>query len=138
MRKINLSEFERIGACEDGFKHFRAAFGDEVEVTEDNCRLMAGKLNFNFGAGLLLVGRQKEAYFAVVGPAAEVATRAMEASRALWDKDLDAASVGANKESYEQALRRALHARETREAPIRRGLEVLQAVEFAKAYNLEE
>lgn len=137
-RKINLKDFEAAQVCPEGFKHFRAAFGEEIEVTEANCRRMAGLLNFNFGAGVFLKGRQAAAYFAVVGPAAEYAAKLMSESASEFERDLTSARFTThNKEMYEQALQVALASREAREAPVRRAHEIKQAVEFARCYNLE-
>lgn len=127
MKKISLADFEAAGVCTDGFIHFRAAFGDEVEVTEANCRAMAGKLNFAFGAEKFLTGRQQVEFRRVVVPAAEVAAERMRISMEQFESAL---IKGAD---FVEALKE----RETREAPIRRAHETLQAIEFARCYNLD-
>lgn len=127
-RKINLDQFREAGVCSDGFIHFAGAFGSEVEVTEENCRRMAGKLNFAFGADVFLKGAQRVEFQRRMVEWNERAKYRWEMAR---DNYYDALN---NRVS----LIMAVAAREMVEAPLRREGEIAQALAFCYAYNMEE
>jgi hypothetical protein len=126
-KKINLDDFREKGVCSDGFMHFAAAFGHEIEVTEEACRRMAGKLNFAFGASVFLNEAQQREYLRVVAASAAEAGRLLAESREQYDREF----------KVSQDLQRAVEQREERDAPIRRAHQITEAIEFARCYNLE-
>lgn len=124
--KIHIQRFYDIGACSDGIIQFTRAFGAEVEVTEDNCRAMAGKLNFAFGADRLLTGRQREVYLALAdADDARIAPQVEEVKRQV----VEAKTIG--------EIQEALREKDRVMAPLMREREVNQAIWFARAYNTE-
>lgn len=126
-RKIHINRFYDIGACSDGIIQFTQAFGSEIEVSEMNCRRMAGKLNFAFGADRLLEGKQREVYLQLaLADDARIAPLIAAASKPLGEAKNTPEIVAALKFKDEHM------------APLMREREVNQAVWFSIAYNTPE
>lgn len=133
-RKISLDTFREAGVCSDGFMHFAAAFGHEVEVTPETCAAMVGKLNFAFGADVFLKGRQREVYLARAREADKITTPKREAIDHKYEAEMAAWRL---KPSLE-VLAAISQDRDAAYAALIRERETQQAQWFCEAYNAEE
>ena len=67
---ITLKMLEKAQACADQRKLFGETFGDQVEVTEENCaKAVAAGLSFEWAARNLLSPVQKAEYKRIQAPA---------------------------------------------------------------------
>lgn len=128
-RKIYYSDLVRAGVCDDGLKAFHERWPQGAEVNEENCAELRYVLNFQFGAEVLLKGRQQELFVALTDE-----ERAKYKSRLDEIESQYASEIARGRENMVLAVQR----REAEMKPLVEHWKRFVAVTFAQCYNVEE
>jgi len=84
---ITAKLLARKKACESQVELFRATFGDEAEVTLENClRAAAVGLDFDWAAYYLLSATARKRYNEAVAPARKLFDETAASARKLYDE----------------------------------------------------